>query len=166
MIKKYWQRIENPFNFICFILPTWLIFFVGLFFTYKLFRYYNEDTTSILNVAFVTIASISALSFSFAETLEDINNPEDYKSYKSILAGGERLFHSTILILIASIWKYVLINLKTEYYHLLHEEVCEGIKIALGSIVGIIFVAAIYHAHKGIVSINSALLERHLKHRD
>ncbi len=62
---------EQPlFVRIAYQAPVFLLAIAGTIYAFTVFTNYKEDTTKITNAAFLIMASLAALSFSFARVIE------------------------------------------------------------------------------------------------
>jgi len=143
-----------------------IVFFVGLYFTSKLFIGLFQDTTTITNIAFGIIATLSALCFSCSRAI--LNSHEDKDKFTF---AGERFFHVAVLLIIASILKYGSIALgivKTGDGHsfdVVHVAI-SVLSAIPGFVVGILFFWALISAHGGLVVLNRLLWNRHNRFKD
>ena len=160
------EALSTGVYFIFSKLVILLVFLVGLYFTYQLFKGLFRDTTAITNVAFGIIVTLSALSFSCSKAIND--SPEDKDKFTF---AGERFLHSAVLLITASILKYGSIELgivKISNTHFL--EVAHWGVLILSSIpgllVGILFFWALNSAHGGMVILNKLLWKRHHRFAD
>jgi hypothetical protein len=77
-------------------------------YVYHLASNIRSDTTAVTNGAFIITGTLSALCFSWAQSLL----PED-KDRNRVLRAGERLLHSSLFLIIASVLKYAALTLMT-----------------------------------------------------
>ena len=79
----------------------WLSYAIGLYFNVALFQNLTADTTAVTNAAFAIAATMSALVFTWCQSLqaEDPDRP-------SLLYAGERFFEASLSVLLASLLKY------------------------------------------------------------
>lgn len=121
---------------------------------------YREDTTNITNAAFAIMATLSALSFSFARVVET----EELKD--RLMFAGERLLHGAILVLVASLLKYfVLAFLKLSFISKLPSAETT-VSLTIGMLIALIFCNGILFAHTGLRILNDLLLLRFTRHED
>ena len=138
-----------------------LVYVIGVYYTYTLFRYIEKDTTSITNAAFAIVASMAALSFSCARAIEKASGEKDRFVY-----AGERYFHASVLLLVASIIKYTLQSLHASEWVASHEWFVQGLRYTIGLFPGILFFWALSSAHTGLKVINQLLWSRFGRYTD
>ena len=68
----------------------------------------RSDTTSVTNGAFIITGTLSALFFSWAQSLLAEDKDRD-----RVLFAGERLLHGSLFLILASVLKYAALNLMT-----------------------------------------------------
>ncbi len=125
-----------------------------------MFVNFRDDTTNITNAGFAIMATLSALSFSWARVVES----DELKD--RLMFAGERLLHGTLLVLVASILKYCIFSLLKLPY-ITNSAILEGaIKFTVGSLSMLIFFNAVLFAHTGLRVLNDLLLLRFTRHRD
>ena len=83
-------------------LPVFLSLFVGYAYTAIILNDLKQDTTSITNAGFAILATLATLSFGCARAVEDAAG--DRFAY-----AGERCFHAALMVIMASLLKYVAI---------------------------------------------------------
>src|SRR5438067_11110161 len=88
-----------------FKMPIAVIGLLGGVYAILLIVRFKEDTTSITNGTFAIMATLAALSFSFARVVET-----EAVRDRLMFAGG-RLLHGALLVLVASIIKYFILLL-------------------------------------------------------
>ena len=121
---------------------------------------YREDTIHITNAAFVIIASLSAISFSFARTI-DSKELSDRVTF-----AGERFLHGAILVLTASIIKYfIFIVLKISYFENTMWA-STTLTLTIGVLASVVFLNGVMFAHTGLRVLNDLLLSRMTRHKD
>lgn len=140
--------------------PVVLLALCGYMYSIWLIFNLREDTTALTNAGFAIMASLAALSFSFARVIE----AEDLRD--RVMFAGERLLHGAILVLVASLLKYfVLLSLKLPTF-----ATPSGYEVALvftvGMLVAIVFTNAVMFAHTGLRVLNDLLLMRFTRHHD
>jgi hypothetical protein len=128
---------------------------IGYYYNYTLFTSLTKDTTSITNGAFVIMASISSLSFSCARAIEGPPEHKDRFAY-----AGERFFHSSIMVLCASIIKYTLLSIKSSNLPQLANYFIKPIDYVFGIIIGVLFFYSITSIHGGLIILNKLLWSR------
>jgi hypothetical protein len=82
--------------------PLFFLYFLAVSYVYVIFKEPANKSLQSLNYAFVFIAALSGLCFAWSSCLKDDNKGKDQITY-----AGERFFHSSILLLLASLTKYL-----------------------------------------------------------
>ena len=140
--------------------PVFLLGFLGYAYAIQLVFNYREDTTNTTNAAFAIMASLSALSFSFARAIEPL------ELRNRLTFAGERLLHGAVLVLVASLLKYfvfVFLSLPS----IPAVEYAETIGLfTLGLLVAVIFSNGVLFAHTGLPILNDLLLNRMTREKD
>lgn len=139
--------------------PVVLIGFVGYCYAMILIVNYEKDTTNITNVAFVIMATLSALAFTFAQAMDQA----DIKD--RLVFSGERLLHGALLVLIGSILKYFIVAFVNYQLISKYEYLVIVTKFTIGMLVGIIFTNGVLFAHTGLRILNDLLLLRFTRHK-
>jgi hypothetical protein len=98
------KPLASSQRFITSIFVPLLLGAIGLFYVVKVFGSLATDTTAITNTAFVAMASLAALAFSWARALL----PNDQRQWR-IRFAGEQLTQAALQVLSASLVKYVLL---------------------------------------------------------
>ena len=160
MLLKVLNTLDRWQVFLTEKLPVVLVAFIGASFSMIVLANYSEDTTTITNAAFAITATLTALALAYSRSL-DAKRLRDRMLYV-----GERLFHSSILMLVASLLKYVL----------LHAAKIEGIKAndllnsivldPVGVLAGLTFMYAVFNAHTALRIANDELWKRQRRHKD
>jgi len=144
-----------------------VIFFVGLLATvvvaavyvFHLARNFRSDTTSVTNAAFLITGTLSALCFAWVQALL----PDD-RDRRRVLFAGERLLHSAIFLIIASILKYAARTVST--YRI--PDIAQGIVRAVGDVFGLLaallFLASVGGAFAGVLVLYRVLWPRASEH--
>ncbi len=140
--------------------PVVLVAMLGYLYAMSLVFNYREDTTNITNAGFAIMATLAALSFSFARVVES----DELKD--RIMFAGERFLHGAILVLVASILKYfIFILLKLpSFSNSANLEV--GLSFTVGMLAALIFCNGVLFAHTGLRVLNDLLLMRFTRHED
>jgi len=134
--------------------PPVILFFVGCFYSFYIFGNLEKDTTKISNIAFGIVAVLTGLSLRMASTLSKSDEKDRF------MYSGERFFHSTLLLLSASIIKYMIltindVELLKEYYILK-----KTLTFPLDVLVPLLFFFAVHSAHTGMKITNDLLWRR------
>ena len=102
LLRAAENRVMKPLvriqQLITSVLVPLLLGGVGLFYVVRVFGSLTTDTTHITNPAFVAMASLAALAFSWARSLL----PDDQRQWR-IRFGGEQLTQAALLVLSASL---------------------------------------------------------------
>ena len=137
--------------------PGLLLLLVGLYYVLRILNNLREDTTTITNVAFGVLATLSALSFSCARTIQ---GPEEDKD--GFTFAGERFLHAGIMMLVASFLKYAALSAVNE------ETTAAGIGEfavrVVGFLVALLFLYALTSGHSGYLVVNRLLWKRLPRH--
>jgi len=140
--------------------PVAIIGIIGFVFAMQIIFRFREDTTLITNTAFLIIATLAALSFSFARVIES----EQLRD--RVMFAGERLLHGAVMVVVASVLKYFLFLLYTipAFEALAWLEVVTSLTV--GVLTGLVFANGIMFAHTGLRVLNDLLLMRFTRHKD
>lgn len=115
----------------------------------------RSDTTGVTNGAFLITATLSAISFAWAQALI----PGD-TDRERILFAGERLLHGSVFLIMASILKYAALTVAT--YDM--PDVAKSILQILGDIFGVLaaplFLFAVGNAFVGVLIMYRILWPR------
>lgn len=140
--------------------PLALAVIMGALYAMVIVFNFREDTTNITNAGFAIMASLAAISFSFARVVEtDLLRDR-------IMFAGERLLHGAILMLTASVLKYfvfLILNLPIFAVSTLVESV---LMFTVGLLSALIFINGILFAHAGLRVLNDLLLLRFTRQED
>jgi hypothetical protein len=129
---------------------------VGLYFTYAQLANLSKDTTLITNAAFAMTASLAALCFSYARALD---GAADIRS--RVVHAGERFFHAAVLLITASLIKYLALALvKFESTRFWQVVIFLTAARLLGFLALLLFVRALMFADTGISQITNILWDR------
>ena len=140
--------------------PLVLLYLIGYYYAFFLIINYKEDTSNITNAGFVIIATISALSFTFAQVVEE-NNLKD-----RLVFAGERLLHGAILVIVCSLLKYLILTLIKYPSIAKYEYIVLVVRFTFGLLTGSIFLFGVSFAHTGLRVLNDLLLLRITRHKD
>ncbi len=160
-LRKLWASWATAVYFLVVRGSVLLVLIVGWYYTYTLFQNLSKDTTPITNAAFAIVASLSALSFSCARSLEGPPDIKDRYAY-----GGECFFHAGVNLLIASILKYALTSLQGTKVVSTNSFLLFLLNTTIGVIVGLLFFWALMASHTGLRVLNSLLWQRFRRHKD
>jgi len=153
--------IEQP-RIIRFVYKAPLVLAAFMGFAYGIFMIFNyrSDTTSITNAGFAIMASLAAISFSFARVIES----DELKD--RIMFAGERLLHAAILILTASILKYFVFLILKFPPFASSAKVETALLFTIGLLAALIFSNGVLFAHTGLRVLNDLLLLRFTRYKD
>jgi len=124
-------------------------------YVYHLAINYRTDTTSITNSAFLICGTLSALCFAWAQALM----PED-RDRDKVLFAGERLLHSSIFLIIASILKYAALTLSGYEIPDVAQALVRTVGDGFGILAAVLFLCAVAGAYVGILRIYGILWSR------
>ncbi len=140
--------------------PLVLAVFMGYAYGINMIFNFREDTTNVTNAGFAIMASLAAISFSFARVIES----DELKD--RIMFAGERLLHGAILILIASILKYF-VFLILKFPPFASSGMVEPVLLfTIGLLTALIFLNGVLFAHTGLRVLNDLLLLRFTRYKD
>jgi len=135
--------------------PSIILFFIGGYYCLYMFLDFSKDTTSITNVAFGISSVLAGLSLGVSSSLESDDVDKDMFRFS-----GERFFHSSLILITASILKYSSISIreisfiKSKWY----------LKLILTTpidfLVPFLFFWALLTAHTGFIFANNTLWKR------
>jgi hypothetical protein len=140
--------------------PLVLLAAVGFVYATQLFVNYRSDTTNVTNAAFAIMASLAAIGFSFARVVES----EELRN--RITFAGERLLHGAILVLVASLLKYLMIGFLALPTVPEWATVRTIMEMTVGVLVALSFSNGVLFAHTGLRVLNDILLLRMTRERD
>lgn len=140
--------------------PVFLVGMLGALYAVHMLSNYREDTTNITNAGFVIMATLAALSFSFARVVES----DELKD--RIMFAGERLLHGAISVLVASILKYFILILPKIHPFFNSVKLEVGLSLTIGILAAVIFFNGVLFAHTGLRVLNDLLLMRFTRHKD
>ena len=132
------------------LLFAWII---GFNFILRMFIDFKSDTTSLSNGAFAIVASLAALSFSCARSLD-----EEKVLAKGFNLAGQSLFFAAIIFIMASVLKYSLLSLKQVPWILTQHQLVNVLDFLLGGLAAVLFGVAIAFTSRGLELV-LALLE-------
>ena len=134
---------------------------VAIYYNAVLFQNYKADTTAITNIAFLSIASLAALAFACAQALPNKDKARDRVTY-----AGERLFHASILLLLASMLKYAVLSLQKPDLPLLESAMKFVLSMPFQFAVPFLFLWAILNTYTGLRVLSEVLWWRTGRHDD
>jgi hypothetical protein len=140
--------------------PVVLVAFLAYLYAIRMIFNYREDTTNVTNAGFAIMASLAALSFSFARVVES----DALKD--RIMFAGERLLHGGELVLVASILKYFIIALLKLPLFADATKIEVALSFSIGMLAAVIFSNGVLFAHRGLRVLNDLLLLRVTRHKD
>ena len=163
MLRQLWNVLAKCIGFTFIHLPGILLMLVGTYFTFEILSKLSEDTTVITNFSFGISATISALSFSCARSIEGASEDKSRFAY-----AGERFLHAAIMLLTASALKYATIlsglieapSVFTDDFVFREHFVAGAATSFVGIIVGVLFFWAFSSAHGGFIVLNRLLWRR------
>lgn len=117
---------------------------------------YDQDTTAISNGAFALTATLTGLSFAYAEVL-----PEKSALRRRFTGAGERCFQGTVMLLLASLTKYALLSLNAQAFVGERPWLQFGLTPTLGLLTAWCFCVAVLAAFRGFKDIVQVLFARH-----
>jgi len=140
-----------------------ILLFVGLagtivvtaVYVYHLAANIRSDTTAVTNGAFLITATLSAISFAWAQAIL----PED-KDRQRILFAGERLLHASVFLIIASILKYAALELATYEMPDIAKSISGVLADTFGLLAAPLFLFAIGNAFIGVIIMYRILWPR------
>ncbi len=135
--------------------PIFIILIVGMYYQVILFSNLKIDTTSITNTFFAICATLSALSFSYCRTIDESNEEK-----KLLREAGEDFFHSSILLICASIIKYAILSFDENNIVSFLINIYNFLKNIIGILVGLLYLNALISAHDGLTILNKILLSK------
>jgi hypothetical protein len=156
MVSKAWK-------FFCVVTDSierrganFVVGLVGLYFTSAHLISLTKDTTTITNAAFAIMASLAALCFSYARCLDQTLDVRP-----NVIHSGERFFHAAIILLTASLIKYIaLACVLVEIRSTIASTILWILGNILGFIVMALFIRALFFANTAIVEITNILWNR------
>ena len=138
--------------------PLVLVAFFGCGYAVHMALKFREDSTNVTNAGFAIMATLAALSFSFARVIESENLKD------RVMFAGERLLHGSIFVLVASVMKYFLLLLLKIPGIVGWAEVALSSTLGVGT--GLIFSTGVLFAHTGLRVLNDLLVMRFTRHKD
>lgn len=140
--------------------PLALAVIMGALYGMVMVLNYREDTTNITNAGFAIMASLAAISFSFARVVET----DELRD--RIMFAGERLLHGAILMLTASTLKYLVFLILNHPLFPTSTMVEVAMMLTVGLLTSLIFINGILFAHTGLRVLNDLLLLRFTRQKD
>lgn len=152
----YKNKNGERLGFLLLRFPELLALLVAYGYALVILNNLREDTTGISNVAFGVMATLAALSFGLHASLHSSEKIKD-----KVLFAGERFFHGALLVLIASLIKYGVLELtNTVSESFPSNPIMLIIEIMIGFFAGFLFLQAVLIAHSGIKTLNKLLINR------
>jgi hypothetical protein len=140
--------------------PIAIVGILGCAYAIFLIVRFEEDTTPITSAAFAFMATLTALTFSFARVIET-GALRDRLTF-----AGERLLHGAVLVLVAAILRaFVFLLYKVPAFVGL-PIIKVVVSFAFGLFGGILFFQGVIFAHGGLRILNDLLLSRINRHKD
>lgn len=141
--------------------PEVLVLFVLIYYSYTILADLSSDTTIISNAAFVICATIAALAFGFAQVIDKNDD-----SRERVIYSGERFFHASIFLILASIIKYAVIKVFPPALNESFEVWQNVLRYGFGFFSLMLFTQATLVAHTGIKVLNEILIRRMARIKD
>jgi hypothetical protein len=159
MRQRPGKSISRSWVAFTFKAPVALVGLLGGVYAISLIVRFREDTTPITNTGFAIMATLAALSFSFARVIEN----EGLRD--RVAFAGERLLHGALLVLVASILKYFIFLLYRipTFAGSIIEHVTT---FAFASVGAGIFALGVTFSHTGLRILNDLLVLRIARHKD
>lgn len=133
--------------------PISILALIGLYFTYEVFANPASNSIAITNYMLAIAIALSSVSFGYARCAgeEDVKGRAQYC--------GERLLHSSLLFLVASVVKYFLIQdqIRAEYSHF---KIIEIMVSLISLLPGVLFLGSLVNAIAALRDLNALLYER------
>jgi hypothetical protein len=104
------RPVKSPYRLVLVRIPDILLYFLITAAVLYNFKNLKSDTTNLTNYGFAILAGMGSICFSWSRCLD---SKEESVAIKKITNAGEVFFHSAVIFLIASIFKYS--SLHTEY---------------------------------------------------
>jgi len=136
-------------------LPIYFLYILSIGYSLNILRIQNEDALKLLNYSFAAIAILSGLCFAWSACLGNEDIKKDRITYS-----GERFLHSSILILIAILLKYLGVKYNETFF--LGKWIIFLYKIM---IIYSIFMALLFF-HAGLHTISKYLWISRFRHKD
>jgi len=124
------------------------VFLTGCLFTSILLFDYDKDTTAFSNGAFAILASLAALSFSFARCIDSKTEERD-----RVLFAGERFFQGALFMINASILKFALIAIGMVTDAAWAVTILKIVTLPIGIATFLFFFLAVSEADKGLTIV-------------
>lgn len=175
MIGSHWKKISQvmgialrSFSFDLYLILIRLIsirlsqLLVGvccIYFTIIKFANFGEDTTELSNSFFVLLATLAALSFSYAKI-----QGQDVAVHMNLDVAGARCFHGAVLLILASVLKYALWHVKAVTDLDEDPTTLLLMDVPLGIMAGVLFLLAAAEAYMALRVISDFLVEQLLDH--
>lgn len=148
---KGWLRFNvNDVRFL-----LWVAGGVCVTFTLRVLADFDQDTTSISNGAFALTATLTGLSFGYAEVLH-----EKSALRRRFMSAGERCFRGTVMLLLASLTKYAFLSLSASGFVRARPWLQPGLATTLGLLTAWCFCIAVLSAFRGFKEIVEVLFAR------
>jgi len=140
--------------------PVVILWLAGAQYIFHMVSNYREDTTNITNAGFAIMATLAALSFSFARVIES----EELKD--RVMFAGERFLHGAILTVVATILKYFIFAMLKNPFFSNSVKLEVVLSFTIGMLVSLMFFYGFMYAHTGLRVLNDLLLLRFTRHKD
>ena len=151
-----WSKFTNSIYFVYTQMSPIIVYFIGLYYTLHLLTNMSKDTTPITNTAFAIVATLSALSFTFARALKG----SDKESDDICVFAGERFLHACLMLITASIIKYFFLSVKNFALISRYVQLIVALQFIIGLLATLLFYFALHSAHTGLSVLNKLLWSR------
>ena len=161
ILRKLFNMVIKVVGFIFIRLLPLIVYLIAVYYSYILVRDMAQDTTSITNAAFAILATLAALSFSCSRALMDSDEDKDRFSY-----AGERFFHASLLLMSASLIKYLVLSVLNDGNLVKGSFLFDTISKISGIYIVIIFFWSVTSATGALLVANKLLWKRFNKYPD
>lgn len=141
--------------------PVILFLLGGLYYVNVMILDRTKDTTLIGSTAFALISVLASLSFGCARAIDDDNGVRDRFIY-----AGERFFHGSLLIFLATVFKYALIDFQGRQITFMDFWVIAALESCASFFAPFVAFWALLVIHTGIKIISEELWRRTARHKD
>jgi len=135
--------------------PVLIAFLIAFFYSTQILAKLDQDTTSVTNAAFAVTAILCGLCFRMSSSL-----PLEDPSKDQLCYAGERLLHSSLLLILASILKYAASSIRSLSFFEGPKLLSTVVTFPIGILVFILFLWAVFDAHTGFKIANDQLWDR------
>lgn len=149
---EFQDRLKRLFGFIV-AAGTAVGVVILVFLAVEMFADFRRDTITLSGACFTVVAALAGLCFSYARTLD--GTPAEKKQ---IVVGGEQLFFSALLFLVATLIKYFLLRDAKGQWDWQRVDAVVGV---VGVVAGLFFALAGGAAGTGLFTVIQILNNRH-----